>query len=75
MILNKRNTNRIFERQQLQKVPEVIDLSSECDEDENVAVKIGESSTHLFPELKNITCYTTKLESWNLNLIYFIKSH
>ena len=72
MISNKRNTSRIFERQQLQKVPEVIDLSSECDEDENAVVKTGESSILLFPELKNIKWYITKLESWNQNLIYFI---
>ena len=58
---NKRNTNRIFESQEPQKVSEVIDLSSECDEDENAAIISEENSNLLFPGLKNISWYTTKL--------------
>ena len=58
---NKRNTNIIFESQEPQKVSEVIDLSSECDEDENAAIISEENFILLFPGLKNISWYTTKL--------------
>ena len=60
---NKRDTDQFFNSMITSGDDRFIDLASECNDDVCRTWKDEENSILLFPDLKNIICYTIDFES------------
>ena len=60
---NKRDTDQFFDSMLTSGHAKFIDLTSECNADEWRTSRDEENSVLLFPDLKNIICYTMKFGS------------